>query len=116
MGHPLMVAGTGRLCTDLMTAWPGGVVSKIGAEGVYGAAIPELELGVALKVEDGDMPSSGRALLEVLRQLLSRMAPDHTGVLGAAALVRHGSQPIRNTRDVITGELRTAGELRFFDG
>jgi L-asparaginase II len=116
MGHPLMVAGTGRLCTDLMTAWPGGVVSKIGAEGVYGAAIPELELGVALKVEDGDMPSSGRALLEVLRQLLSRMAPERTAVLGAAALVRHGSQPIRNTRDVITGELRAAGELRFFDG
>jgi len=116
MAHPLMVAGTERLCTDLMTAWPGGIVAKIGAEGVYGAAVPELELGVALKVEDGDMPSSGRALLEVLRQLLSRVAPGRTAVLGAAALARHGPQPIRNTRNMITGELRAAGELRFFDG
>ena len=116
MAHPLMVAGTGRLCTDLMTAWPGGIVAKIGAEGVYGAAIPELELGVALKVEDGDMASSGRALLEVLRQLLSRVAPGRTAVLGAAALAPYGPQQIRNTRNMVTGELRAAGELRFFDG
>lgn len=116
MAHPLMVAGTDRLCTDLMSAWPGGVVAKIGAEGVYGAAIPELRLGVALKVEDGDMASSGRALLEVLHQVLSRLVPQRAAVLGAESLARHGRQPIRNTKDTVTGELRAAGELRFFDG
>lgn len=116
MAHPLMVAGTGRLCTDLMTAWPGGIVAKIGAEGVYGAAIPELGLGVALKVEDGDMPSSGRALLEVLRQLLSRVASGKTAVLDHPTLGSHGRQSIYNTRNTITGELRATGELRFFDG
>ncbi|MFZ5471317.1 MAG: asparaginase, partial [Myxococcota bacterium] len=52
--HPELVAGTGRLCTDLMTAARGRVLAKVGAEGIYCAALPERRLGVALKVEDGD--------------------------------------------------------------
>ena len=50
-----LMAGTGRVCTDLMAAWPGRLVAKIGADGIYCAALPEPELGIALKVEDGDM-------------------------------------------------------------
>jgi L-asparaginase II len=115
MSHPALVAGTGRLCTDLMTAWPGGILAKVGADGVYGVAMPELELGVALKVVDGDTASSGRALLEVLRQVLMRLAPHHAAHLETSGVSRHGRQPIRNTRGTITGELRAAGSLQFFD-
>jgi L-asparaginase II len=50
-------------------------VAKVGAEGVYSAALPELGLGVAVKVEDGDFRSSGPALLAVLDQLVPGCVP-----------------------------------------
>ena len=60
--HPDLVAGSGRPCTDIMTAGAGRLVAKIGADGIYCAgAVPE-GLGIAVKVEDGDMRSSSVAL------------------------------------------------------
>jgi len=68
-GHPWRVAGTGRLCTALMQATSGSVFAKVGAEGVYGAGIPERGWGVALKVEDGGWRAAEVALLSVLDQV-----------------------------------------------
>jgi len=45
------------------------VLAKTGAEGVFWAALPELGLGVALKVEDGAARAAEPALLAVLRAL-----------------------------------------------
>lgn len=53
MRHPEMVAGTERVCTQLMQALPGRVFVKVGAEGVYTAALPELGYGIAMKARDG---------------------------------------------------------------
>jgi L-asparaginase II len=115
MAHPYTVAGSGRLCTELMAAWPGKIVAKIGADGIYSATLPTLGWGIALKVEDGDMRSSGLALVDVLRQLLERLAPGEATGFPAAALSSYARQPIRNTRDAVTGEVRPAGVLRFSD-
>jgi L-asparaginase II len=112
--HPFLVAGTGRLCTDLMRAWPGQLVAKVGAEGVYCIALPALGLGVALKVEDGETRASGVALLEVLQQLLRQTVPGEGPDFQRAELARHGPQTLRNTRGVETGEIRAAGLLHFF--
>jgi L-asparaginase II len=46
------------------------VFSKGGAEGVQCAALPELGLGIALKIDDGAKRGSERALAEVLAALL----------------------------------------------
>jgi L-asparaginase II len=116
MRYPFMVAGTGRLCTDLMHSLPGRIVAKVGADGIYSAAIPELGLGVALKVTDGDMRSCALALLAVLGQVFERMAPGGTLGVPESVVAKHGPQAIRNTRNVVTGELRVAGALRFLDG
>ncbi len=109
--EPFLVAGTARLCTDLMSAWPGGVVAKIGAEGVYSAAIPSLGLGVTLKVEDGEMRSASVALLGVLRSVLGRMAAGDLERL--AGLGRFAEPRIHNTRGEVTGTTRSAGVLQF---
>jgi L-asparaginase II len=53
MAQPFYMAGTMRFCTDIMGAARGRIFAKIGAEGVYCAAIPELGLGIALKIDDG---------------------------------------------------------------
>ena len=52
--HPFMVAGTGRFDTRLMELLGERAFVKVGAEGVYCAAFPELGYGVALKAEDGN--------------------------------------------------------------
>ena len=54
--HPQLVAGRAG---PARRSWPRApeVIVKTGAEGVYGAALPRLGLGLALKVEDG----AGRA-------------------------------------------------------
>jgi L-asparaginase II len=111
--HPHLVAGTGRLCTDLMRAWPGAIVAKVGADGVYSAAIPSRRLGIALKVEDGDGPSAALALLAVLAMLLENdpPPPDVENALGA--LLAAAAAPVRNTRGAEVGQVRVHGRLRF---
>ncbi len=112
--YPQLIAGTKRLCTDLMVAFPGEILAKVGAEGVYCAAMPAWGVGIALKVEDGDMRSVGIALLAVIRQVV-----EHGGDAGDAlerldGLTEHAEVPVRTTRGAVVGQIRSAGQLDFF--
>jgi L-asparaginase II len=109
--HPDLVAGTGRLCTDLMTACRDTVLAKVGAEGVYSAVYVPLGIGVSLKVEDGTGRASPPALLAILRQAVERLAPGTR--LPFEALGHHAEPPIKNTRGETVGSIRVAGQLRF---
>jgi L-asparaginase II len=111
--HPEMVAGQGRLCTDLLTATDGLAFAKVGADGVYCATLPRAGLGVALKVEDGDMRSSAPALVAVVGALGQRVRLGFDPAAWPEALTRHAELPTLNTRGVRTGSLRPAGRLRF---
>jgi len=51
---PFMVAGSGRFDTSVMERLGERVFCKVGAEGVYCAALPEAGLGVAIKIDDGN--------------------------------------------------------------
>ena len=102
--HPEMVAGHRRLCTELMQAYPGRVLAKVGAEGVYGAALLDRQLGIAIKVEDGSSPAAMPALVAVLDQLgLERPAGSPLGRFAELALL--------NTRWETVGVMRVEGEL-----
>ncbi|GIV00531.1 MAG: asparaginase [Actinomycetota bacterium] len=65
---PYLVAGRGRADTVLMRTVPG-LVAKVGAEALHCAAVPELGLGVAVKVADGGERAAAPALVRVLRLL-----------------------------------------------
>jgi L-asparaginase II len=67
---PVLVAGEGRFDTIAMRALAPALFVKGGAEGVHCAALPELGLGVALKVDDGAKRGAERALAEVLAVLV----------------------------------------------
>jgi L-asparaginase II len=110
MTHPHLVAGTGRFCTDLMRAMPGQIVAKVGAEGVYSAALPAKGVGIALKVEDGDSRAAPVALHAVLTQLLPVLGIDAAPL---ETLAHCGTVTTRNTRGEVTGAIRAAGSLRF---
>ena len=63
--HPELVAGSDRLDTVLMASCPG-ALSKVGAEGVLTAALPD-GAALAVKVADGAGRAVGPVLLEVMR-------------------------------------------------
>lgn len=106
LGHPDLVAGAGRFCTEVMQAWPGGLIAKVGAAGIYSATLPFEGLGIALKVEDGDFRVAPTALLAVLGQLVAR---------DWSALARFEVLPVTSTRGEQVGAIRAAGALRRFD-
>ena len=96
--HPELVGGTGRDVTDLMRAVPGLVV-KDGAEGVYGAGLPDGS-ALALKIADGGRRAAQVAVVAGLRVL----GADLSTVPDLAELpVLGGGRPV--------GTVRPAGAL-----
>jgi L-asparaginase II len=69
VAEPFLIAGTGRLCTEVIASSRGAVIAKVGADGVYCATVPGARLGFAMKVEDGDMDAARPALLAFLESL-----------------------------------------------
>jgi L-asparaginase II len=68
--RPDLVAGEGRFDTIAMRALAPALFVKGGAEGVHGAALTGLGLGIALKVDDGAKRGTERALAEILAALI----------------------------------------------
>ncbi len=111
--HPELIGGTSdRLDTEMMRAAPGRIVSKVGAEGVYTAAILPCEewprgLGLALKIEDGDdRRARPTVVIESLRQL---------GVLSdesLEAVSRYAFYPVLNRRGDVVGEVTPEFKLK----
>lgn len=110
---PELIAGQGRLETDLGHATRGAVIAKVGADGIYCAALPHPGLGITLKVHDGDMRSSGPALLAVLRELGARHALGFEVGALSPEVMRHAELPTLNTRGARTGVTRVRGDLQF---
>ena len=109
MAYPEMVAGVGRLDTDLMRAAPQRVVSKGGAEGYHGMGVIRSDgsaFGIAIKIGDGDGKRGGHpVVIETLRQL---------GVLddeALAVLKSYHTWKITNHRGTEVGEVRAQFQL-----
>lgn len=99
---PFMVAGTDRFDTRVMQALGERLFCKIGAEGVYCAALPELGLGVALKIDDGAARAAEAAMAAVALALLKT---EHDLLTGYSHLA------LRNWRGTLVGSLRPAEAL-----
>ena len=100
--HPVLVAGKGRACTDLMRAMKGRAVVKTGAEAVFVAMLPEKGFGIALKIDDGATRGSEAAIAALLARhgVLQRSDP---------VFKRLADAPLVNRRGIVHGHLR-AGE------
>lgn len=99
VSHPELVQGAGGSDTELMQAMGRRVATKNGADGVYIAIVPELRLGIALKIMDG----AARAKEAAIAALLV-----HVGALDAShpvTLERLGVD-LHNRRGLRFGELR----------
>lgn len=103
--HPHLVAGSNRLCTELMRETGGRIVAKVGAEGVYAAAVTDREWGIALKARDGARRAAETALMGVLHA---------HGLLTTeeeSALERWLRPVLTNTRGEVVGEIRAQIEV-----
>ena len=104
IAHPELVSGKGRTCADIMVAANGRVAVKTGAEGVYVAIIPDLGIGLALKVADGASRASQLAIVGLLVRL-GALDPRHPIV------ARYLQRPIINWAGIVTGFERPAPGL-----
>jgi L-asparaginase II len=104
MAEPFFVSGTGGACTRLMEAAPGRIFAKIGAEGVYCAALPEHGLGIALKCDDGASRAAEAVVASVMGRLLGDPALE-------AKLNAIGSPIVINRRGISVGAVRVTNVL-----
>lgn len=114
--YPELIAGTGRFCTELMQAYNGALVGKVGADAVYAVGVRESEatrrlgangsLGIAVKVDDGNLD----VLYAVVPELLERLKigdPETLQKLDAFHRLRR-----LNTADVVVGGISFPFTLR----
>lgn len=95
--QPYLVAGRGRVDTEVMEVVPGTLV-KAGAEGLVCASLADVRLGIAVKISDGAGRALGPALLRTL-SLLGLLTAEQEDALAAEA------------RPPVTGGGRPVGDL-----
>ncbi|MDA8870381.1 asparaginase [Rhizobiaceae bacterium] len=101
MNEPFYMAGSNRFCTQLMTLGAGRLFAKVGAEGVYCAAIPELGLGIALKAADGSQRAAESLMAATFARLLRADDPLHPELAALA------DKPMHNWNDIQVGRIRS---------
>jgi L-asparaginase II len=114
--EPFMVAGSGRFDTRVMVALGERVFCKVGAEGVYCAALPERGWGVAIKVDDGNNARAVEVAMAAVLQAALDLGSGDEAVRptegSADALI--GSlvdQPMVNWRGLPVGRLAAGGDF-----
>ncbi len=68
-GNPQMINGDKEFCSELIACSNGRALGKVGAEGIYCIAVPEKQLGICIKISDGNE----RAVYPVATHLLSQL-------------------------------------------
>ena len=100
--HPMMIAGTGRICTEILSAAPGKFILKSGAEGLYLVGVVGANIGIGVKVDDG----SNRGYHTFIVNLLSRMG--FLTPAEAEELEKYGKPVIKNFRGETVGHIEAA--------
>ncbi len=105
--QPWFVGGTGRFDTRVMERLGERVFCKVGAEGVYCAALPEAGLGVALKMDDGNNARAAEVVMATLLLLLVDLSPSESAFAQSLAV-----PPLLNWNGIRVGELRASDALQ----
>ena len=83
------------------------VFCKVGAEGVYCAALPEQGLGVAIKIDDGNNARAAEVAMAAVIEALVRLDDAERSFM-------HGfsDQVLKNWNGIAVGALRASPALR----
>jgi len=105
--QPFMVAGTGRFDTLVMQRLGARAFVKVGAEGVYCAALPERGLGVALKIDDGNTARAAEVVTAAAIEALVTLSDDERPFMRAFS-----ETTMLNWNGIEVGGLRASAALR----
>jgi L-asparaginase II len=103
--HPFMVAGTDRFDTKVMEILGERAFIKVGAEGVYCAALPELGYGIALKVDDGGTRAAEATMGGLLLRYLKLNDQERSAIESLAEPI------LRNWNGIEVGRIRATGDM-----
>ena len=104
---PFMVAGTGRFDTRVMQLLGERLFCKVGAEGMFCAALPSLGLGVAIKMDDGNNARACEVVMAAVMLSLVQMNDTERDFISRLA-----TPTLKNWNGIEVGALRPADELR----
>jgi L-asparaginase II len=104
---PFFVAGSGRFDTRVMERLGERVFCKVGAEGVYCAALPELGFGVAIKMDDGNNARAAEVAMAAVIQAFIALSDDDAAFMQVLT-----DQPLKNWNGIEVGRLRAASGLQ----
>jgi len=104
---PFMVAGTGRFDTRVMQHLGERVFCKVGAEGVYCAALPDQGLGVAIKIDDGNNARAAEVTMAAVIEALLPLGPEDAAFMHGLSDVR-----LHNWNGLEVGRLAATDALR----
>ena len=104
---PFMVAGTGRFDTRVMQRLGERVFCKVGAEGMYCAALPERGLGVAIKIDDGNNARAAEVAMAAAIEALVSLSDDE-----AAFMRGFSDATLLNWNRIEVGAIRATRSLR----
>lgn len=103
--HPFIVGGTHRFDSDVMTALPRQLFTKVGAEGVFCGYFPEADFGVAIKCADGSERGASAIMAAVIQSVLKM--PDDM----PENLAKHMQPKLTNWRGIAVGEIQPRPEF-----
>lgn len=101
--NPRMVSGTGRFDTVAMTALGARAFTKTGAEAVFCGALPELGLGISLKIDDGTTRASEAVMATLLKRFLPLEGEQQAVISQLAA------PTLRNWNGIEVGSVKAVG-------
>ena len=105
---PVMVGGSDRFDTRVMAEFGERVFCKVGAEGMYCAALPQAGWGLALKMDDGNNARACEVAVAALFEALGLARTERErGLLAGLSNVT-----LRNWRGIEVGRLAAQAELR----
>ena len=104
---PYMVGGEGRFDTVVMQRLGERVFCKVGAEGMYCAALPERGLGVAIKIRDGNNARAAEVVMAAAIEALAALQADDAEFMRGWSNVT-----LRNWNGIEVGALRPTDTLR----
>lgn len=104
-GYPEMIAGTRGFDSELMRVTRGRMAAKVGSDGVYCVGAVRKDIGIAVKIEDGNMRVLSSVVMETLKQL--ELISDEE----LAELKHFHIRDIKNSQGDKIGEIRPTFRL-----
>lgn len=103
--EPQMLAGTNGFCTEFLRHTHGKFIGKLGAEAVYCIGVKDKDMGITVKIEDGNYRALYPAVMSVLKQL-NLLTPEEE-----KALEKFAVPEVRNDLGNTVGVIRPAVQL-----